>query len=196
MGVQILTDKFKQLRAQNSATARAAGLTLSLADAICADEFLKLIALNRTALAQFKLLLINLQATAVQVISTLQLTIAQLETINNVLTTLYNTSSGAVAQAKSSVAPYPFSNANFSQCPPVQVIKKAVVSLQEKVVATATALVPKKFKNSLSARKEMQFRILKNKKQINKTKRELEVLKVQVQIWGAMVEAIEQQFGV
>lgn len=199
MGLDILTERLQKIRSDSLSSGRAVRWTVG--GMICLDEFLKLLAKNLAALAQFKTLLMGLIITASEAVAALNLIVAQLETANNVANTFLQTFKSAKRAALSSLIPFPFGSDTFSQCPPVQEIKEFITSQIPK--PDPSSLLPgnakryaKKYKQATQAFKELEYRIYSNQKKIGKLRIKIQDIQTQILAWQAVVDAITAQFGI
>ncbi len=198
MGLDILTERLQAIRRNQPASSK---LGWFLGGVVCLDEFLKLLARNLTALAQFKNLLLGLIVTAEEGITVLSLVVAQLETAIAVEQQFIQIFKSAAAAAASSLKLFPFGDADAINCPPVQAIKEYVMKSIPKpdpssVLPGNAKKYAKKYKQATQSLKELEFRVLKQRKQISKLQRKIEELRVSVLAWQAIVDAITDQFGV
>lgn len=200
MGLPILIEKLNLIRSKNPAAAQKFGF-YSIANMLCLDEFLKFLALRPEALRQFKTLLQNLIVTSSASVSALQLVIAQLETANNVASSFINTFKNAAAAAKAAISPFPFGGPAYLQCPPIQMVKKALVSVLPKpdpasLLPGNAKKVAKKYKQASQAVKEMEYRIYRNQKRIADLKKSIEDVRIFILGLQGIVDAIGEQFGI
>ncbi len=198
MGLDILTERLQAIRRNQPASSK---LGWFLGGVVCLDEFLKLLARNLTALAQFKNLLLGLIVTAEEATAILSLIIAQLETAIAIEETFINIYKSAAAAAAGSLKLFPFGDGDAINCPPVQAIKEYVMKSIPR--PDVSSLLPgnakkyaKKYKQATQSVKELEFRVLKQRKQIAKIRRKIEELRVSILAWQAIVDAIGDQFGV
>lgn len=200
MGLDILTERLQEIR-RNQPAANKVGWLLNIANVVCLDEFLKLLAGNLTALAQFKNLLIGLIGTASETVAVLNLFVAQLETANNIANTFLQTFKSAKQAAISALIPFPFGDDTYLHCPPVQAIKDFIVKSIPK--PDPSSLLPgnakryaKKYKQATQSFKELEYRIYRNQRKIEKLRRKIQEVQVQILAWQAIVDAIGEQFGI
>lgn len=199
MGLNVLTERLQKIRADKQSSGRAARWTI--AGMICLDEFLKLLARNLSALRQFKTLLQGLIIMAGESVGALNVIIAQLETANSIANTFLQTFKSSKQAAVSSLIPFPFGSDAYSQCPPVQEIKDFITKQLPK--PDPSSLLPgnakrytKKYKQASQSFKELEYRIYRNQKKIEKTRRKILEIQTQILAWQAVVDAITEQFGV
>lgn len=200
MGLNILINKLQELR-KNPQVAQSAGLSLSIADAVCLDEFLKLIAVNTTALIQFKALITSIRGITSQSLSAAQLIIAQMQVTVTILNTFVNTFKSAKTQAVSSVSPFPFKNLQFQACSPVQKIKTLIATQISRpdptsVLPGAAGSYAKKFKMTVASLRDYEYRIFKINKRIQQINTNIAEMQALLIVLDGILEAIEEQFGV
>jgi len=200
MGLDILTERLQKIR-QNQPAANKVGWLLNVANVVCLDEFLYLLAKNLTALAQFKALLNGLIITASETVSVLNLVIAQLETANQIANTFLQTFKSAANAAKNSLHLFPFDDPSYLHCPPIQAVKDYITKLLP--MPDPASLLPgnakkyaKKYKQAVQSFKELEYRIYRNERKIIKMKKKIEEVKVSILAWQAIVDAIGEQFGI
>lgn len=200
MGLDILTERLQQLR-KNQPAANKVGWLLNVANYVCLDEFLTLLARNLTALAQFKNLLLGLIITASEAVTVVNLIVAQLETANNIANTFLQTFKSAKNAAINSLHLFPFDDDVYLHCPPVQAVKDFITKQIPK--PNVASLLPgnakryaKKYKQTVQSFKELEYQIFRNQKKIIKLKRKIEEIRIQILAWQAIVDAIGEQFGV
>lgn len=200
MGLDILTERLQEIR-RNQPAANQVGWLLNLANIVCLDEFLKLLAVNLGVVAQFKALLNGLIITAGESVSVLNVIIAELETANNLVATILGTFDAAKNAALGKLNLFPFNDSNYLQCPPVQAIKNFLTSQLPQ--PDPTSLLPgnaqrfaKKYKQAAQSFKELKYRVYRNGKNIAALKKKVGQIQTQILAWQAIVDAIGVQFGV
>lgn len=199
MGLDILTARIQELR-KNPALAKSAGW-LNIADVVCLDAFLKTIAVNLTAITQFKALIVGLRGAASQALSAAQLILAQIEVTLSTLNTFVSAFGSAKTQAVGSISPFPFKSSEWSACNPVQKIKllasTAIPTPDPSSILPGNAgKFAKKFKMTLKSIREYKYRIFKLNKRVKEINLKIAELQTLIIVMDTILEAIEQQFGV
>lgn len=202
MGLQILIDGAKRLQTdpKKKGPLSVIGWGASAANYICLDDFLRLIAKNSAAIQQFRALLFTLVTTAKATLAGLQLIISQLETINAVLNLFVQNVRGTISAIGGSAGAFPFSS--FANCPAVQAIKEKLLSKNkglipndpEKFIPGNAGKLAKKYKQTTSSIKELEFRLLRNSQRIRDLKKQTETIRVWVEAWTVLISAIDSQF--
>ncbi len=155
----------------------------------CLASFLTFLAANPATIAQFRTFLFGLKALAEAQVAAIDLVVAQLERINGTAKSLIDQVKGSVAQARASLAPYPFEA--FNNCPAVDFIKERTLRLLPKIPGIS------KFKNKIPGlawikRKQQEVKAREN--YIERLKNFVEDIKVWVQVWDGIIDSIDSCF--
>lgn len=199
MGLPILLEKMQELRRKNPNA--PAGVLWVTADWLCLDEFLGLLAFNKTALIAFKSLLQTQIAVANEAVAGLRLIIAQLQTSIAICSFFLKTLESTIAKATGTLNLFPFGLDGYIRCPPVQGIKELVTSIfptpdPASLIPGNAGKLAKKYKQSLDSLTEVRYRLFRLSKQVADIEDAISRYEIQIQCWQAVIDAIGSQFGV
>jgi hypothetical protein len=189
MGLPILQAALKK-QLENTANASLTGW-LAISSLLCLEEFLLLL-FTAGILEEFKVALEGLIAAAAAQVAILEVVVAELESINTVISTFINTVKSLIAAAAAKLSIFPFNNPLFQQCPIVQAIEQDITVL----VQSSLSPFAKVYKGTLADINLLQYQLLRNQKSLLQINQKIAALQQSILAWQAIINAIANQFGI
>jgi len=189
-------DKAQKLRKGKEAIADSVKVGTSLIQYLCLAQFLLFIAKNPVVLNNFKALLLTITSTLSLITDAIQLVIAQLRLLNQIVDAAIQAVRGSATQLVGFNKVFPFSE--FASCPAIDKVKGLLAAPVKKL---ASKLVPKgagnRFSTAVNTIKRWEFEIIRRKKKIELLEKKLEGISMMVEeinSWAGLIDKYIDDF--